>query len=272
MPNRETALPTNLTVDKAQQEPIGNILFLKASKDICSFEMGALSNFCSLIGLQIYSEEIVDDNSITNIAIKYSKKKLKFDYVYLCAHGRKEGFVADLDGKEKLIKWSTFGGSICENEILDEGTIFLLACCQGGLLQVAIDIMAVCNKINYICGVKWTVLNWDLTTGFIVFLHNLINRKTEPSYAAEKATNATDFTFVCNDRDEIEALPQYLNRQNELFYQLKWIDEEGNTITDDPRVLDNTGLAATSCIDERIPTDLNSSIREFQVVNQSRTA
>ena len=147
-------------------------------------------------------------------------------------------------GTEKIdIKWSKFSQLICENEILTEETILLLACCKGGFFQVSSDILAVCNKINFVCGVKWSVKAWDLTTGFVVFIHNIENKEAEPSYAAKKASLATDYTFMCYDRDEVETNPHYENRRWNLYFEIGWIDKEGNWIEEDEKIKENVGIS-----------------------------
>lgn len=219
-----------------------NFLILKASKDICGSKVGLVSNNCELIGMTVYSENVVDETSLEQIVKKYEKLGCKFDYIYLCTHGDKHGMETDMSGSPITITWARFSQLICETGILNFDTILLLGCCKGGILQVSIDIMAVCNKINFICGVKWNVEPWDLTTGFIVFIHNIENKKAEPTYAAQKASLATDYTFACYDRDEIEGLTQYENRRYDLFREIGWMDDNGIFIETDATIRENTGF------------------------------
>jgi hypothetical protein len=221
-----------------------SILVLRASKDICGDEVGLVTHNCQLLGMTVHNEDIPTEEALTKVVKKYLLAEVQFDYIYLCSHGDKEGFEIDLSGSKLFILWSSFSQHLCENGILNDDTIFLLACCKGGLMQVAIDIMSVCNKINYICGVKWNAYPWDLTTGFVVFIHNIENKNAEPNYAAQKASLATDYTFVCYDRDEIEMAPQYLNRRYDLYLQLGWIDADGKWIETDPKIIENTGYTA----------------------------
>lgn len=222
-------------------KPKKSILVLKASKDICGNEIGLLTNHCQLLGMNVLTEEILSENGLSEIVEKYVNAATKFDYIYLCTHGNIEGFDTDLGTDKISLKWSSFSQLMCETGILNDDTILLLGCCKGGLFQVATDILAVCNKINFVCGVKWNVKAWDLTTGFVVFLHNIENKNAEPSYAAIKASLATDYTFVCYDRDEVEMMPQYSNRQWILYQELGWADENGNWVSNDPKINENTG-------------------------------
>jgi hypothetical protein len=218
-----------------------SILVLRASKDICGDEVGLVTHHCQLLGMTVFKEDVPSEEALTKVVEKYLALDIHFDYIYLCSHGDKDGFETDLSGTKIFIPWTSFSQQLCENGILNNDTIFLLACCKGGLTQVGIDIMSVCNKINYICGVKWNAFPWDLTTGFVVFIHNIENKNAEPSYAAQKASLATDYTFVCYDRDEVEMTPHYRIRQKELFSQLGWTDDDGNWIETDPKINENTG-------------------------------
>lgn len=218
-----------------------SILVLRASTDICGDEVGLVTNHCQLLGMSVCKEDIPDEATLKIIIEKYLISGIEFDYIYLCTHGDKEGFSTNLSGSDVFISWTSFSQQLCENGILKDETIFLLACCKGGLTKVAIDILSVCNKINYICGVKWNAYPWDLTTGFVVFIHNIEQKKAEPNYAAEKASLATDYTFSCYDRDEVEMMPQFKIRQKEIFYELGWADDDGTWTETDPKINENTG-------------------------------
>jgi hypothetical protein len=218
-----------------------SILILKATKDICGNEIGLIQNHCELLKMNTTVEHIDSEAGLNKIIEKLATQNKSFDFIYLCTHGDKEGFLANMGDAEHNISWAKFGQILCESWIINDDSILLLACCKGGLFQVTTDILSVCNKINFVCGVKWNVAAWDLTTGFVVFLHNIINKDAEPSYAAQKASLATDYTFVCYDRDEIEMHPQYLQRQGDLFYFLGWTDKEGNWIVRNQKIIENVG-------------------------------
>ncbi len=232
-------------LDTTKMTTTKSILVLRASTDICGDEVGLVTHHCQLLGMTVYKEDVPTEDELYNVVEKYLDKDVHFDYIYLCSHGDKEGFETDLSGDKIFIPWTSFSQILCENGILNDDTIFLLACCKGGLTKVAIDIMSVCNKINYICGVKWNAYPWDLTTGFVVFIHNIENKNAEPNYAAQKASLATDYTFMCYDRDEVEMNPLYKTRQNELYRELGWMNEEGIWIETDTEINENTGHTIT---------------------------
>lgn len=224
-----------------EEKPKKNILILKASKDICGSEIGLIENHCSLLDMNVFPETIATEEELKSVVEKYAKDETVFDYIYLCTHGSPKDFLVDTGDEEIDISWSRFAELMCENAILNDDSFFLLACCKGGFFQVATDMMACCQKINFVCGVKWTVAPWDLTTGFVVFIHSLETKFSEPAYAAKKASLATDYTFVAYDRDEIEMSSQYLHRQRILFEELGWSDSEGEIVTTDEKVLANIG-------------------------------
>ncbi|MCC6837933.1 MAG: hypothetical protein IT234_05285, partial [Bacteroidia bacterium] len=216
-------------------------LILKASDDICGAEMGLIENQFKLLGIEPVTHTIKSTKHLKEIIEESATKNLAFNYVYLCTHGNSNVFQIDFEGKSDTVTWADFGSVMCNYSILNDDTIFLLACCKGGLFQVAVDIMSVCGKINFVCGVKWTVSKWDLTTGFIVFIYNMVAKRAEPTYAAEKASLATDYTFACYDRDEVESNPQYQQRQSNLFFDLGWINGDGEWIETDQKIISNVG-------------------------------
>ncbi|UPT68599.1 MAG: hypothetical protein M0D57_08250 [Sphingobacteriales bacterium JAD_PAG50586_3] len=218
-------------------------LIIKADSDVCGHEIGMVENHFRFLGLQVYSESISKEQGLDSIVRKYADIQMYFDYIYLCAHGNKYGFNINIEDVAKsTVPWFTFSELMCENDILNHETIFLIACCKGGLFRVATDIMAICNKINFVCGVDCKVRGWDLTTGFVVFIHHVESNQASPTYAAEKATLATNFPFVCHDRDNIEVLPQYEKRQTELYKQLGWVNDEDEWVEQDPKIKENAGV------------------------------
>lgn len=215
------------------------ILILKASKSICGEEVGMISNQCMLLGMVVEEKEIDTEQKLAETFRELYKANIEYDYLYLCTHGNKDGFEIDMGTSKEHMEWYKFSSILCSNSILKENGIVLLACCNGGLFTVSAEIMAACNHVNFVCGVKWTVNSWDLATGFNVFMYSMEKRKSEPQYAAQKSSLATDYTFVCYERTEIESNPQFINIQNELFKRLEWIDNNGNWVEKDETIKQN---------------------------------
>lgn len=220
-----------------------NLLILKAHQDICGNEIGLIKHQGGFLGIDVKEETIESEQTIIDIFKKYSDSGIQFDFVYLCTHADGNAFEIKMGIFESDVTWGRFGQLVCESGILNEDTVFLLACCRGGLFKVATDMFAVCNKINFVCGAKWTLRSADLATGFVVFLYNICFKKAEPFYASQKATLATDYSFVCHDRAEIESHPQYEYRRFELYKEIGWVDEEGVWIESDETIKENTGMA-----------------------------
>jgi len=208
-----------------------NLLVLKATHDICGNEIGLIENQCCLLEIGYYQEDLDSLSTLQSICEKYDSMGISFDYVYLCTHANVEGFDMNVGGTSIESDWHEFSKIICKSKMINADSIFLLACCRGGIFQVATDLMAICSKINYVCGAIWTLEPWDLTTGFTVFIYNLEKKNAEPSYASKKASQATDFTFRCYDRAEIESTHQFNNRQNKLFSVIGWDAETKSWIT-----------------------------------------
>ena len=221
-----------------------NLLILRGHKDICGNEIGLIETQCKFMNIGVHSEDLINEYTFEEIIDRYLSKGVCFDFIYLCSHGDHEGFDINMDGTNTFMTWAQFGKAICESSILNEDTIFLLACCRGGLFSVATDLIAVCNKINFVCGVKWKARGLDITTGFLVILYNLIFKKSELSYACQKATLATDYTFDCFDRAEIECHPNFYNRQDQMYEKAGWTDN-GDIIIQDTDVFSNTSLGKT---------------------------
>lgn len=215
------------------------LLILKAHTDICNEEMGLVHQHCKLLGINVIVEEITSEDTFVQVAEKYTKLQTKFNYLYLCSHGNKDGFDINMGDIKTDMTWARFSQILCERNIMSDDSIILLACCKGGLTKVTTDIFAVCHKINYVCGVKCTAFPWDLTTGFVVFLHHMEVKNADPAYAAQKASLATDYTFVCHDRDEVEMNPSYEARRNALYYELGWLNNEGYWVETDEQIIQN---------------------------------
>lgn len=217
------------------------LLILKTNKDVCGDEIGLITHQCSLIGIDAEEKTIASKAEMESTIKSYNGVK-EFDYLYLCTHGDKDGFDINMGSVEEEMEWGDFSTLLCTEGVLNEDSIILLACCRGGLFKVSSEIMAACGYLNFVCGVKWSVKPWDLTTGFIVFLYNIEKKLAEPIYAASKASLATDYTFVCYDRAELESNPQYERIKLNLYLRNKWIDEEGNWIEDDEDIKTNVGI------------------------------
>ena len=217
------------------------VLILKASKDVCGDEINLVKHQCKLLGMEVHDEEVKSLRSLQLIFTKHQKNNLQFDYIYLCTHGNANSFEISYSNKKASIDWGEFSTELCKREIFNEDSILFLSCCRGGLFKVTCEIMAACESIGYVCGVKWKVYPWDLTTGFIVFIYNMETKNAEPNYAAKKASLATDFRFECYDRPEVISNPQFRVYRRELFQNLGWISEDGILIIQDPLIIKNLG-------------------------------
>ena len=219
-----------------------NLLILKAHHDICGDEVGLITHQSQFLNISVREEVIDKEDTMIEVFEKYSVQGMQFDFVYLCTHADGYAFEIQMGIDKSVMTWGRFGQIVCESGILNDNTVFLLACCRGGLFKVATDMFAVCNKITFICGAKWTLRSADLATGFVVFLYNIGYKKAEPSYAAQKATLATDYSFVCHDRSEIESHPQFENRRWDLYKEIGWVDQEGVWIETDETIKENAGI------------------------------
>lgn len=179
------------------------LLILKGSEDVCKEEVFHIANSAKLFGIEPYYQEIRSLEDVKNL----KDLGVRFDYIHLCAHANPECFG---DNKTYEVKWIDFGSTICFREILNEGAVFLLACCRSGLNKVAYDLFFSCSMIEYVCGPRWTLTALDLSVAFNVFLYNMEIRKLQPNQAAEKMSHAVGYDFYCYDRIEVERMADYL--------------------------------------------------------------
>ena len=73
-----------------------------------------------------------------------------------------------------------------------------------------------CPAIDFICGPTSEAYPTDLTTAFIVFLTQLERKGADQNYAAQKASNAIDRSFICFDRNVVEGQSDYQLRREVL--------------------------------------------------------
>jgi hypothetical protein len=174
------------------------LLFLKASSDICAAEVDHLKTVADMFHMESEIIEFVDREKFE----KDVTGRKPFDYIYLAGHANPEGF-GEADGS-KFCSWWDFGTSLCATSILTNGSVLLLGCCRGGLRMVGWLLFQSCASIDYIAGPRWTVTGQDITTGFHVFIYNMLIRKEQPGTAAVRASAATGYDFFCHDRVEID--------------------------------------------------------------------
>lgn len=157
--------------------------------------------------------------------IESLKSGIKYDYIYLSAHGNANEFG---NNSNIRINWLEFGAMICETECLKSGGILLLSCCRGGLNEIAYDMFFSCPFISYICGPRQSVLSVESIIGFNILLYNIIYRDVDPLVACEKIKLGTDIRFKCFDRSETISDINYLEREkiNKRKTTLYYIPED----------------------------------------------
>jgi hypothetical protein len=185
------------------------LLILRASEEVCGSETELIRSHSELIGIEVVTKSVSSEEEMRTIL----RENGAFDYFYLCTHGSREGFQLG----DEIMSWSEFAGITCTTDCLKEGATFMLACCRGGLNIVAYDIFIGCPDIDFVCGPTAKTYPWDLTTGFVVFMHHLVVKHADPTHAAAKSTAATDFTFKCFDRVEVECQADFQRRRRTLY-------------------------------------------------------
>jgi hypothetical protein len=142
-----------------------------------------------------------------------------FDLLYLSSHADANGF-----GENPYENpWDKFADTVCATDcMLPEATLFL-ACCRGGLKTVTLNMLSVCNKIDYIVGPVWKAKGADITPAFRAFCECCYTRKDgtreAPCNLREKMSEAARQEFACYDRVEMEC-------DLEVFRRLRSIDAQ----------------------------------------------
>ena len=178
------------------------LLTIKAASDVCSDEIKHLEAIAGMFGIEHEGMELDDMSSFTSEL----ETKKAFDFVYLGAHANTE-FFGESDGS-KIFHWHELASCFCGTESLNPGSVLLLGCCRGGLKNVALDLFCACDRIDYICGPRWTVTGADISAGFHIFIYNYVIRREQPSKAVKRASKGTGYDFFCHDRVEMQ---DYLN-------------------------------------------------------------
>jgi len=177
------------------------ILIIKASCDICNNEIEHIKTIARMFSM--IPEEITLRTDMNDFQTEITGKG-PFQYVYLCAHANPH-FFGEADGSA-IHSWEDFAAAICAARCLDNEAVLLLACCRGGLKTVAETLFSNCEHIDYICGPRWTLTGPDISTGFHVFIYNMMSRREQPSTAVKRASKATGYDFFCYDRIEHEKI------------------------------------------------------------------
>lgn len=180
------------------------LLVLRVAGDICETEIGQLRNISRMLGMECDEVTLTDADTIGDLL----KGKGPFSYIYLCGHASRDG-MGDSESDGLFVRWGTFAFELCAADCLRPESVLLLACCRGGMWQVAATLFAWCSKIDYVCGPRWSVCNNDLVCGFHVFLYNMESRREQPSVAADRSSKATGYEFFAYDRVEIEESQEF---------------------------------------------------------------
>lgn len=180
------------------------ILIIDACQEDSSMELANVASQASSYGLECTFRKLQQIKDVDNV-LKHSEP---FDYLYLCTHGDKQNFG---DNCSLDVPWAEFANAVCRSNCMKPDSIFFLACCRGGLNQVAFTLFKQCPNIDYVFGPRTSLTSAELLIGFNIFLYNVEHKGNDPVIAAEKIKAATDIRFKCFDRAEVETDCDYIN-------------------------------------------------------------
>ena len=200
VPETETVATTH-DGPKRKQMLILNLI----SKE-CKVEIDQIVAAADMLNVDcVRSEPITKEQDL----IDELAKGMVYDYVYVAGHGSSDGLCGD---KDFCMSWVDFSEHVCDVQALNSGCVFLLACCGGGMMRVAVDVFIGCPNIEYVFGPRWLVHAQDITAAFHVFMYNMEFRQCQPDQAAARASDATGYDFHCFDRFETEQTQHYYDR------------------------------------------------------------
>jgi len=133
---------------------------------------------------------------------------IKYDLIYLSAHGDEDGFANETGDFE--MKWTAFAEVLYNSYCLAEDNILLLSACRGGLNKVAYELFYICPNIEFICGPRMSLDSSEMLIAYNIFLFNNIYKYIDPIVATAKVLSATDIRLKCFDRLETVAETDYL--------------------------------------------------------------
>src|ERR1051325_7913058 len=154
----------------------GNCLFVKASSTACGGEVQIIRDTLDNLHIDLQEIEWISEKDF----LGQTSNGRKYSLIYLGAHADHLGF-----GEKEahaLHSWEQLARAICQSDcMVPEATLFL-GCCRGGMKTVALKIMKMCDKIDYICGPNWNVTGNDLTAAFQAFVQSRVRRNEEHGF------------------------------------------------------------------------------------------
>ncbi len=189
-----------------------------------------------LIKIQAELYKIECDTHIISNTDEFSTDlfQAKYDYIYLSAHGNENGFG---NGEDVYVNWKNFGQILYNSKCLNESSFLLLSCCRGGLNDVAYDLIYFCDKIDFVCGPRYSLYTEETILGFSVFLYNVEYKRLDPIIACEKIKKASDLRFICFDRLEVQTEPSYLITKEK--YTITKVDLNNDGVRDEILIDEN---------------------------------
>lgn len=193
-----------------------NLLMLIASDDVPGCETDLIDRVVDPFEIEVKRVEIhkVDDlKSIPDVL---------FDYVYICGHADKRAFGGSGEASDRNVEveWPTLSEAICTK--LADGAVLFLACCKGGLNQVAFDVFIGCDRVETVIGPLSNVESEDLRLAFHSLVFGIEFRNDDPSVAVQRATDVTGKRFGLFELDQVEVDVNYLHYRDGGGYCLKY--------------------------------------------------
>jgi hypothetical protein len=199
--------------DKLQRR---KLLILTASDEVPGCETDLVKQVVEPFEIDVTHVQIFDPADLAQIPDS------RFDYVYICGHANKQTFGGSgkPTDRDVEIEWPGLSEAICTK--LNQGAVVFLACCHGGLNQVAFDLFIGCDSVETVVGSPSSVDSEDLRLAFHALIYGLEFRCDDPSIAVQRASVVTEKRFGHFERDQVEIDVNFLNYKNGGAYCVKY--------------------------------------------------
>jgi hypothetical protein len=194
------------------------LLLLVASDDVPGCETGLVEQVVEPFGFDVTRVDVHMSDDLGLVP------DVEFDYVYICGHANKRSFggSGEQGDRNVEIEWPALSEAIC-TKLAHEAVVFL-ACCHGGLNQVAFDVFIGCDRAETVIGPLSKVDSEVLRLGFHAIIFGLECRDDDPSMAVQRAIDATGKRFGLFEVAQVEVDVNYLSYKFQGGYCEKYPD------------------------------------------------
>jgi hypothetical protein len=192
------------------------LLLLVASDDVPGCETSLVEQVVEPFEIAVTRVDVHTVSDLNSIP------DTEFDYVYICGHANKQSFGGSGRSTDRKVdvEWPALSEAIC-TKLATEAVVFL-ACCHGGLNQVAFDIFIGCDHAETVIGPLSSVTSEVLRLAFHSLVFGLECQDDDPSVAVQRASDATGKRFGLFEVAQVEVDFNFISYRDYGGYQRKY--------------------------------------------------